>query len=157
MLSFHLQSMLLTLGMWITYKCPSFHVFYVWARLWKVLLLFWLLAWSMVWLNIYLFPYDGLSFPQALFFVSSLRSIAFGSFHLKTKCQAIWSTKEPHLGLVFSDQPSLSCCWLPDILAEIHRNHTLIHFIPGLILHCYLPLVLQFQWSPLSVTIIIFL
>ena len=99
MLSFHLQSMLLTLGMWITCKCPSFHIFYVWAWPWKVLLLFWLLARSMVWLNIYLLPYDGLSFPQALFFVSSLRSITFGSFHLKTKCQAIWSTKEPHLGL----------------------------------------------------------
>jgi len=56
----------------------------------------------------------GLRLPQALalFFVLSLRSIAFGPFPPKDKCQDIWSTLDS-IGSVFNDELPLSCWWLP--------------------------------------------
>lgn len=61
-MSFHLQSMLLTLGMWITYKLPQFPHFLCLSLTLKsasAILAHWLGRWFGS--SIYLLPYDGLS------------------------------------------------------------------------------------------------
>lgn len=118
MISLHLQSVPLTLGMWVSTRVSASPFSISEPDLEKLSASAVLAAGqvnSSAQQTLILLLCDGLRLPHALFFVPCLRSIDFNPFLPKDKCQTTWSTQEPHPWAhrikVFSDQFSLPSWW----------------------------------------------